>query len=100
MGDVRFLKNQHSTQGYGQWEKLHTKRFEHFLNSGYLSDTEILVGTGDHDHKESFKVHKLIIAIGSPLLYEVVTHSPESRVELDNIEPDIFRLFLKVNLFS
>lgn len=60
------------------------------LNSGRLSDIQFSVGN------ETFRAHKYVIATRAPQLAELVEDAQEQEaVSLPNIDPDVFRTFLR-----
>ncbi len=79
---------------YGAMKKWshHQDRFHKLLSSGFLSDLEIKVKS------KLFRAHKLIIATGSPFLYEKICQASSSSkfVVKDDVDPDTFDAFLKV----
>jgi hypothetical protein len=89
MGDVLRVKGIGDAK---KWTKSHQGRFEKLLETGFLSDLEIIVGD------VIFHAHKLIVAIGSPILYEQIVIQAGAGIHVD-VQPRIFYKFLKVIYF-
>lgn len=81
-------------QIHSHWEQSHIGRFERLLDTGFLSDVQFRVGSGSYE--KVYKAHTLIIAAGSPVLYDEVKKSNGKTIVIDNTEPNIFHIFLKV----
>lgn len=86
------ITNGSSSKNVQSWSASHQGRFKNLFQTGFLSDLKISVGD------KIYQVHKILIATGSPKLYqEVMEKSVSGIFYIDElVQPDAFYIFLKV----
>lgn len=95
------VNRSNSSSGWQETKPEVRQRTGFLLNNSHLSDVLLVVGEGDV--KKEFFGHKMILAMGSPVFeaqffgdVQIQIQGANERLELPDMEPDSFYLFLKV----